>query len=92
MSWLKTRGSLGKYDSIINTGFWQMLVVELLINSIQPLPFIWDITFEEGVSDWETTVHYRVNDVLLMLMCLIRIYLAIRCILTLSFFMGTRSQ
>jgi len=34
MSWLKTRGLLGKYDSIINTGFWQMLVVELVINSI----------------------------------------------------------
>jgi hypothetical protein len=38
------------------------------------------------------TVEYRVNDVLLLISSMIRIYLAIRSILTLSFFMGTRSQ
>ena len=71
LSWLKTRGLLGQYDSIINTGYWQMLVVELVINSIQPLPFLWNLKFEEGVADWEVKLKYRYNDILLMLMCLI---------------------
>jgi hypothetical protein len=40
---------LGKYDSILNTGFWQTLLVELIICAIHPLPFIWNVKFEEVV-------------------------------------------
>jgi hypothetical protein len=32
---------------MINTGYWKDLVGELIICTIMPLPFIWDITYEE---------------------------------------------
>jgi len=84
--------SRSKYDTLCSTGEWKPLTFELIVCSIGPLPFLQSTKYKEGYSDYQTTVEYRVNDILLLLMCLIRIYLVIRCILTFSFFMGTRSQ
>jgi hypothetical protein len=86
------RGLLGKYDTLGNTGMWKSLIVELLLCIIQPFPFIWDERYSEVYTDYSVTIEYKVNNIFLLLMCLIRIYLVVRCILTLSFFMGTRSQ
>ena len=84
--------SRGKYDTLISTGEWKPMTTELIFCSICPLPFLSGYTYKESYSDYSKTVQYRVNDILLLLMCLIRIYLVVRCILTFSFFMGTRSQ
>ena len=88
----KARGHYSKYDTIGNTGLYKYLFVEVIINSLTPYPFIWDETYTESFSDYDTKVNYRVNDLFLLIMCLCRTYLIIRALLTLSNFMDTRSQ
>ena len=58
---------------MINTGYWKFLALELIFCFIHPLPFIWNITYKENYPDLSTPakVEYRVNDSLLLLMCLI---------------------
>ncbi|CAI2365896.1 unnamed protein product [Moneuplotes crassus] len=88
----KSKGFYSKYDTLMNTGLYKYFFTEIVINSITPFPFIWDTTYSEKYSDYDTKVRYRVNDVFLLVMCLCRTYLIIRAILTLSNFMNTRSQ
>lgn len=88
----KARGFYSKYDTMVNTGLYKYLIVEIVINSITPFPFIYDVNYTESYSDFDTKVKYRVNDIFLLIMCLCRTYLIIRAILTLSNFMDTRSQ
>jgi hypothetical protein len=88
----KARGFYSKYDTLVNTGLYKSLIVEIVVNVITPMPFLWDITYSESYSDYSTDVNYRVNDILLLIMCIFRIYLLIRASLTLSHFMDTRSQ
>lgn len=77
---------------MVNTGLYKYLIIEILINSITPFPFLFNEDYSESYSDYDTKVKYRVNDIFLLIMCLCRTYLIIRAILTLSNFMDTRSQ
>lgn len=88
----KAKGYYGKFDTLINTGLYKYLLVELFVNIWTPYPFIWDETYQESYSDYETSVVYRINDLFLTMMCLFRTYLVVRAILTISHFMNTRSQ
>lgn len=88
----KARGNYSQYDTLVNTGLYKYLIFEILINSITPFPFIWDENYSEGYADYETKVEYRINDIFLLIMCMLRTYLIIRATLTLSHFMDTRSQ
>lgn len=88
----KARGFYSQYDTMMNTGLYKYLVVEIIINSITPFPFIWDTNYTESYPDYETKVQYRINDIFLLIMCICRTYLIVRAILTLSHFMDTRSQ
>lgn len=88
----KARGFYSKYDTMVNTGLYKFLIFEIIINSITPFPFIWDETYQESYSDYDTKVSYRVNDIFLLIMCLTRTYIVLRASLTWSNFMDTRSQ
>ena len=56
LKWQKTRGLLGKHDTLGNTGYWQNMLIEMLVSCIQPFPFLWNIKYSEGYSDYDTTV------------------------------------
>lgn len=88
----KAKGLYSQYDTLVNTGLYKLLIVEIILNVITPYPFIWDEKYEESYSDYDTKVKYRVNDIFLLLMCLARLYLLVRTSLVLSTFMDTRSQ
>lgn len=88
----KARGFYSPFDTLGNTGLYKYLIVEIVINSITPFPFIWDEYYTESYSDYSTKVQYRINDIFLLIMCLFRTYLIIRAALTWSHFMDTRSQ
>ena len=92
LDWYKARGIFSTYDTLVNTGLYKYLLVELALNLITPFPFIWNTNYSETYDDYNTTVKYRVNDIFLLTMCLLRTYHLVRCSLTLSHFMDTRSQ
>ena len=92
LDWYKARGYFSTYDTLGNTGLYKYLVVELALNLITPFPFIWNTNYSETYEDYSTTVKFRVNDIFLLIMCLLRTYHLVRCSLTLSHFMDTRSQ
>ena len=88
----QAKGTYSQYDTLVNTGLYRFLLVEVVLNSITPFPFIWDETYNESYSDYSTNVDYRINDIFLLIMCMFRVYLLVRTSLTLSHFMDTRSQ
>jgi hypothetical protein len=88
----QAKGTYSQYDTLVNTGLYKYLFVEIVLNSITPFPFIWDETYTESYSDYDTHVDYRINDIFLLVMCMFRVYLLVRTSLTLSHFMDTRSQ
>ena len=88
----QAKGTYSQYDTLVNTGLYKFLFVEIVLNCITPFPFIWDETYNESYSDYSTNVDYRINDIFLLVMCMFRVYLLVRTSLTLSHFMDTRSQ
>ena len=90
-NWMKARGFLSKYDNLINTGMYKMLIVECIVCFISPLPFIYDEKFEEYNINFKTHIDHWYND-LLLAWSFIRIYLILRCVLANSFFMSPRAQ
>lgn len=92
LHWYKARGTYSQFDTLGNTGLYKFLIFEIIINCLSPFPFIWNSTYKEKYTDYDTTVEYRVNDLFLLIMCLLRTYHLLRTSLTLSHFMDTRSQ
>lgn len=88
----QAKRTYSEYDTLVNTGLYKYLFVEIILISITPFPFIWDEDYTESYSDYNTHVNYRINDIFLLLMCIFRVYLLVRTSLTHSQFMDTRSQ
>jgi hypothetical protein len=61
-----TVGKYTKYDNLINTGMWKMLIFEILINSIAPMPFLDGVKYKEVVAAYEYEIDMEINDVLLL--------------------------
>ena len=60
LKWSQSRGILGKFDTMVNTGYWKYMFFELLFCFIHPLPFLWNINYDESYPDLSTpaTVDY----------------------------------
>jgi len=64
----QAKGTCSEFDTLVNTGLYRNLIVEIVVNSITPFPFIWDETYTESYSDYGTHVDYRINDIFLLIM------------------------
>ena len=80
-----------KFDNLINTGIWQTMLLEMVINAIAPSPFFDGWKYTEYVVEYDTEVQYEVNDILLYF-TFNRLYLGLKCSLYLSQFMNPRAQ
>ena len=47
LQWNKSRGLLTEYDTLWNTGNWKNLTCELILVTIAPYPFLYDVKYEE---------------------------------------------
>jgi hypothetical protein len=88
---MKSRGFLSKYDNLVNTGMYKMLIFECIICFISPMPFIYNENFQEDMFNYDIKISHWYNDVLLA-WSFSRIYLILRCVLANSFYMSPRAQ
>lgn len=68
-TWFQWAVSCKKFspvDTLLNTGCWKNLVIELIINMISPYPFLKGFKYIENVEALEFTVEYEINDILLV--------------------------
>lgn len=86
-----TKGKKTKYDDLLNTGHWKYVVKEIIVNLISPMPFLYNITYEEFIYVDQVKVRVMVNTILLILMILIRLYHIVRIVLISSYFMSSRA-
>lgn len=91
LDWCKSVNKYTPFDTLITTGMWQSMALEMIINLIAPYPILDGCKYIEYVSEYETEIIYEVNDILLYL-SFARIYLAYRFCFFLTEFMNPRSQ
>ena len=65
LQWSVTVEKYTKFDNLLNTGLWKEMLIEILINSIAPMPFLDGIKYRENVKAYEYEIEQEVNDVLL---------------------------
>lgn len=91
MRWNRSTNQLTKYDNLVNTGWWKLISIEIIICILTPYPFLKGITFTQYYPDLQTNAVYEINHVLLSL-TFIRMYLPIRTTLTLSDYLTSRAH
>ena len=79
-----------KDDTLKTTGLWRWMIAELVMCSIAEYPFLEGLEYVEYVQDWDTTIVYNVNDIMLFAM-FIRLYLLYRFSFYLSEFLNPRT-
>ena len=90
LSWAKSVETYTEYDTLRTTGLWKSMVWEIIVCAISPQPFLNGLRYTEEVVDWDTTVEYEINDILLWIM-FIRLYLPIRFSFYLTDLMSPRT-
>jgi hypothetical protein len=65
MRWKRSTNQLTKYDNLINTGWWKLIGVEVLIAVFTPYPFLKNICYSEYNYDFDVNVEYQVNHLFL---------------------------
>lgn len=80
-----------KYDTLINTGIWKFLTIELILNSFAPYPFLKSLVYKETSYYYNIVIEYKINDILLMVMFL-RLYIIANFLLTFTLFRTARAQ
>jgi hypothetical protein len=71
--WLHSKKLVTQYDTLRNTGQWKIIVKELLVCIIMPLPFINNLTYSEVWKDSDP-VYFKWNYILLACMTFTRLY------------------
>ncbi len=66
------------------------MIAEITLNVIAPLPFLYDIKYNEYNKQFDTTITYDLND-LLLFFSFIRVYILTRFALVITQFMNPRS-
>jgi len=61
LAWCVSRNLLTEYDSLISTGWWKKLTLELVIILMAPYPFLMGLQYHEENSNWGVTVSYEIN-------------------------------
>jgi hypothetical protein len=90
-AWFVSRGLHTEFDTLISTGWWKSLAVEIVLLLISPYPHLYDFRYYEYVDQYDMWISYKLND-LLMCFGFIRIYILLRCMLVASKFMNPRSK
>lgn len=91
LQWSISISKFSKYDTLINTGGWQSLIIEIIISLISPIHQLEDYWYEEWNDKYQFLIRYKINDILLAI-SFIRIYHPIKFILYSTEFMNPRSQ
>lgn len=91
LQWYVTMNQLTEYDTVISTGWWQEMVFEQLLCLIAPYPFFKGIIYSERNNDWNITITYELNQIL-MCLSFARVYLLLRLHLFSTNFMNPRSN
>lgn len=91
MRWKRSTNQLTKYDNLVNTGWWKLITIEIIISVFTPYPFLKDIEYEEWNSDYNVHAVYQVNHLFLAI-AFIRFYLPIRLSLTVSNYLTSRAH
>ncbi|CAI2364887.1 unnamed protein product [Moneuplotes crassus] len=90
--WRKTLGLIGIHDDLINTKTWKIMILEIALNFISPMPFFYKVQYEDYYYVDGETVRLQLNTMLMLLMVIIRIYHAKRCYLISTEFMTDRAN
>jgi hypothetical protein len=90
LRWKISRKELTPLDNLMNTENAKKMIIELIITVISPIPFLKGITYSEYYEDFDTTVVYPVN-LLLLAVTFVRMYNPLRYFLRMTNFMNSRS-
>ena len=90
LQWAKTVEMYTQFDTLVNTGLWRYLIMEISFCVVAPYPFFDGLKYRESVDAFETSVEYEINDILLYA-SFVRIYLFVRFLLYMTQFMSPRS-
>ena len=93
--WMQFKQIYNAKDTILNTGMWKGLSLEVLIIFIQPYPFLQNVTYKEydnGAAIEKLNADFDVNDALLSAMILLRSYFISRSLLRTTEFTDPRAQ
>jgi hypothetical protein len=91
LAWCVSRNLLTEYDNLISTGWWRKLSLELVIILMAPYPFLMGLQYHEDNTNWNITVTYEINQIL-MCFSFCRVYLLLRFTLINSKFNNPRSH
>ena len=61
MRWYVSRGLLTEFDTLISTGWWKDLTMEILLVMLSPLPSLQYIHYTEWNQDYNTDIVYTFN-------------------------------
>ena len=91
MRWNRSTNQLTKYDNLINTGWYKLIMIELCIAIFSPYPFLKGIRYKEWNEDYGIDIFYEINHVFLAI-AFLRFYLPVRLSLAASNYMTSRAQ
>ena len=65
---MKYKGKLSYTDDLYTTSNWKPLVFELFVFFWHPMPFLWDVTFDEWDDNLKRHIKHSANDIILAFM------------------------
>ncbi|TNV83855.1 hypothetical protein FGO68_gene17092 [Halteria grandinella] len=91
LEWYRSRHMLTEVDTLYTSGWWQSMVFEQIICLIAPYPFTYNYIYTEVNSNYNVTIHYKINQIL-MCFSFLRVYILFRYGLFKSSFMTPRAS
>lgn len=85
-----TRGLLIEFDNLISTGWWKDMLLEQILALVAPYPYLQGMKYTEININWNVTITYEFNQIL-MCLSFLRVYYLLRFTLIVSRFMGPSS-
>ena len=79
-----------QFDTLTTTGLWKSMIFEVIICLVATYPFFVGIDIEEYVKDYDVTIKYTLNEILMSMM-FVRLYLPARLSFYITDFMNPRT-
>ncbi len=90
--WLYVKKLITKYDNLRTTGYWKIILGEIIIQIIIPYPFLNEIVYYETNGRWKAKdVVFKVNHILLAIMTFTRLYQFVKAILLITYWTSPRA-
>lgn len=86
------RGESATNDDLLNTGKWKVMIFEFVLNLIAPMPFLYDIEYNEYHYKRGKSVKAHVNTALFIAMMIFRIYHFSRTLLISTDYISARAD